>query len=96
MSKSIGFQGGCRTTAMGIMPHRDIKKALELSFNLDIPFFPQLPNVNYYEDMYVQASQHFPGIIVDAENKRIFFDSAKFDQQLIEYSERMDEPGSFL
>ena len=80
---------------MGIMPHRNIKKALELSFSLDIPFFPQLPNVNYYEDMYVQASQHFPGIVVDAENKRIFFDSAKFDQQLIEYSERMAEPGYF-
>jgi hypothetical protein len=95
MSTSMGFQGGCRTTAMGIMPHRDIKKALELSFSLDIPFFPQLPNVNYYEDMYVQASQHFPGIIVDAENKRIFFDPAKFDQQLIEYSERMAEPGFF-
>lgn len=80
---------------MGIMPHRDIKKALELSFSLDILFFPQLPNVNYYEDMYVQASQHFPGIVVEAENKRIFFDSTKFDQQLIEYSERMAEPGFF-
>jgi hypothetical protein len=95
MSKSMVFQGGCRTTAMGIMPHRNIKKALELSFSLDIPFFPQLPNVNYYEDMYVQASQHFPGIIVDAKNERIFFDPVKFDQQMIEYSERMDEPGFF-
>ena len=95
MLKNLGFQGNCRTTAMGIMPHRDIKRALELSFSLDIPFFPQLPNVNYYEDMYVQASQHFPGIIVDAENQRILFDSIKFDQQMIEYSERMAEPGFF-
>jgi hypothetical protein len=45
--------------------------------------------------MYVQASQHFPGIIVDAENKKIFFDPEKFDQQLIEYSERMAETGFF-
>ena len=72
MLTSMGFQGSCKTTAMGIMPHRDITKALELSFSLDIPFCPQLPNVSYYEDMYAQASQHFPGITVDAENKRIF------------------------
>jgi len=95
MLTSMGFQGSCKTTAMGIMPHRDITKALELSFSLDIPFCPQLPNVSYYEDMYAQASQHFPGITVDAENKRIFFDSAKFDQQLINYSERMADPGFF-
>jgi hypothetical protein len=39
---SMGFQGGCKTTAMGIMPHRDITKAIELSFSLDIPFFNEL------------------------------------------------------
>ena len=91
----MGFQGGCKTTAMGIMPHRDIAKALELAFSLDIPFYPQLPNVNYYEDMYVQASQYFPGITVDAENEKIFFDTTKFDQHLINYSERMADPGFF-
>jgi hypothetical protein len=95
MLANMGFQGDCRTTAMGIMPHRDIAKALELSFGLDIPFYPQLPNVNYYEDMYVQASQHFPGITVDAENEKIFFDTTKFDQELIDYSERMVDPGFF-
>ena len=57
---------------MGIMPHRDVAKALELSFSLDIPFWPQLPNVSYYEDMYAPASQHFPGLTVDVENKRIY------------------------
>ena len=63
---------------MGIMPHTDIGKALQLSLSLDIPFWPQLPHVSYYEDMYVQASEHFPGIIVDVENQRLSFDSARF------------------
>jgi len=95
MQKSLGFDGACKTTAMGIMPHRDVDKALELSFSLDIPFWPQLPNVSYFEDMYAQASEHFPGIIVDTENKRILFDPSKFDEQLVDYSEKMAEPGFF-
>ena len=73
MLKNMGFQGNCKTTAMGIMPHRDIEQALRLSLNLDIPFYPQLPNVSYYEDMYVQASEHFPGIVIDRENQKISF-----------------------
>jgi len=80
---------------MGIMPHRDIDRALRLSLGLDIPFWPQLPNVSYYEDMYAQASQHFPGIVVDDDNKRIVFDSHRFEEQLVEYSMRMADPGTF-
>ena len=91
----MGFDGDCKTTAMGIMPHKDVEKALELSFSLDIPFWPQLPNVSYYEDMYVQASQHFPGITVDDVNKKISFALVKFEEQLIAYSERMADPGFF-
>jgi len=44
---------------MGIMPHRDVERALELALGMDVPFWPQLPKVSLYEDMYVQASQHF-------------------------------------
>jgi hypothetical protein len=95
MLKNLEFRGGCQTTAMGIMPHTDVERALKLSLSLDIPFWPQLPHVNYHEDMYAQASQHFPGITVDNENKKISFNSVKFEEQLIEYSERMAEPGFF-
>jgi hypothetical protein len=92
---SIEFQGNCQTTAMGIMPHRDIGKALELSLSLDIPFWPQLPNVSYYEDMYAQASQHFPGIVVDPKNQKIWFNSGKFERELSNYSKRMADPKTF-
>ena len=50
------LEANCQTTAMGIMPHKDIDRALELAITLDIPFWPQLPKVNLYEDMYVQVS----------------------------------------
>jgi len=73
---------------MGIMPHRDIDRALKLVLGLDIPFWPQLPQISFYEDMYVQFSQHFPGIVVDAENKKLHLDSARFQGGLADYSEK--------
>lgn len=89
------FRAACQTTAMGIMPHTDIDRALQLAFSLDIPFWPQLPNVSFYEDMYVQASQHFPGITVDEANHKLLFDSARFEQELPRYSELISNPDTF-
>ena len=90
------FKANCRTTAMGIMPHRDIDKAMKLVLSLDIPFWPQLPHVSFYEDMYVQFSQHFPGIMVDAENKKLNFDSSRFEKELADYSQKMANPETFV
>lgn len=91
----VPFTAACQTTAMGIMPHTDIERALKLALSLDIPFWPQLPNTSFYEDMYVQASEGFPGITVDAENRKLHFDRARFDSELGGYSERMNDPRSF-
>ncbi|MFC1991449.1 hypothetical protein ACFLVC_01800 [Chloroflexota bacterium] len=96
MVNQVGFRGNCQTTAMGIMPHSDVEKALELSMGLDIPYWPQLPNLSYYEDMYAQASEHFPGIVVDADNKKVSFDTARFEQDLAKYSEIIDNPKKYL
>jgi hypothetical protein len=57
--------GNLMTTAMAVMPHTNVDEAMNLALSLDIPFWPQLPHYNYYEDMYVQAAEHFPGIILD-------------------------------
>jgi len=91
----IPFEARCSTTAMGIMPHRDVEQALELALGLDIPFWPQLPKVSLYEDMYVQASQNFPGIAVDFDKGRLSFDTARFEQELDEYFVKMDIPEAF-
>ena len=89
------FEARCSTTAMGIMPHRDIEKALQLALSLDIPFWPQLPKVSFYEDMYVQASQNFPGIVIDFDNKRLSFHTARFKQELEKYFQKVDVPETF-
>ena len=91
----IAFEARCSTTAMGIMPHRDVEQALELALSLDIPFWPQLPKVSLYEDMYVQASQNFPGIAIDFDKERLSFDTARFEQELDEYFVKMDAPEAF-
>lgn len=76
------LEGNCKTTAMGIMPHTDIEKALTLALTLDIPYWPQLPKVNYYEDMYAQISEHFPGIIIDTTRREISFSIERFYEDL--------------
>jgi hypothetical protein len=91
----IAFEARCGTTAMGIMPHTDVQRALELALSLDIPFWPQLPKVSLFEDMYVQASQNFPGVAIDYEKGRLGFDTGRFEQELDGYFAEMDVPETF-
>ena len=91
----MALEARCRTTAMAIMPHTNIEEALELVFSLDIPFWPQLPRISFYEDMYAQASENFPGIAVDIENEKLIFDTARFQQELGDYSEKMDRAETY-
>ncbi len=84
--------GNLMTTAMAVMPHTDMDRALEMALSLDIPFWPQLPRLNYHEDMYVQAAEHFPGILLDVENQTLRFSSEKFAVELEEAMLRMEEP----
>lgn len=62
---------------------------------MDIPFWPQLPNYSYFEDMYVQAAEHFPGIILDIEKKTLRFSINKFIAGVEETMSRFDEPAYF-
>ena len=87
--------GNLLTTAMAVMPHKDVDRAIEMAMSLDIPFWPQLPRFSYYEDMYVQASEHFPGIILDMEKRTLSFSIDKFIDELEEAMAHFDEPEYF-
>jgi hypothetical protein len=84
--------GNLLTTAMAVMPHKDVERALNLALSLDVPFWPQLPHLNYYEDMYVQAAEHFPGILLDVPNRTLRFSMDKFVDELEEALARMEDP----
>lgn len=87
--------GNLLTTAMAVMPHKDVDRALETALSLDIPFWPQLPRYSYYEDMYVQASEHFPGILLDMEKQTLRFSMDKFMAELEETMVHFEEPEYF-
>ena len=80
---------------MAVMPHTNINRALEMALSLDVPFWPQLPRYSYYEDMYVQASEHFPGIILDVEKRTLRFSIEKFTNELEEAMAHFEEPEYF-
>jgi hypothetical protein len=83
--------GNLHTTAMAILPHDQVEPALQLALSLDIPFWPQLPHLSYYEDMYVQAGEHFPGILLFPETGSIRFDTAKFYEELPQALEHWED-----
>jgi len=87
--------GNLLTTAMAVMPHTDIDRALHLALSVDVPFWPQLPNYSYYEDMYVQAAEHFPGILLDMGNKTLRFSMERFMDEFEGTMARFDEPSYF-
>ena len=87
--------GNLLTTAMAVMPQTDVKHALDLALTLDVPFWPQLPNFSYYEDMYVQAAEHFPGIVLNIEKRTLRFSIDKFIEEYEETMSRFDEPATF-
>lgn len=87
--------GNLLTTAMAVMPQTNVQQALDLALSLDVPFWPQLPNFSYYEDMYVQAAEHFPGIVLDVEKKTLRFSMAKFIDEFEETMSRFDDPSYF-
>ena len=92
---SMPIPGNLLTTAMAVMPHTSVDRALEVALSLDIPFWPQLPRFNYYEDMYVQASEHFPGIVLDLEKRTLRFSREKFLRELEASLAHFDEPAYF-
>lgn len=88
--------GNLMTTAMAVMPHTDPSRALDAALSLDVPFWPQLPNYSYSEDMYVQAAEHFPGMTVDLEERTLRFSIDRFALGLEEVLLKLEsDPGYF-
>jgi len=91
----LPIPGNLLTTAMAVMPHTDPVQALEVALSLDIPFWPQLPRLSYYEDMYVQASEHFPGIVLNLDNQTLVFSMDKFVVELENTLSHFEDPAYF-
>lgn len=78
---SLPVRWNFAATCIGSLPHEDPVKAVDLVFDVEdlIPFWPQLPNRNFRENMYAQFSVHLPGIDIDADRKRITVDLHRYE-----------------
>ena len=59
----------CLPTIIGSMPHTDPRAAWSLvsHYLKDIITWPQLPRRSFLENMYVQYSQGFPGVVIEGD-----------------------------
>jgi len=71
----MAFNPECIATAIGSMPHEDPSVACDIVLNTipEIPIWPQLPNINFREEMEIQYSEGFPCVAFEEEKKRMYF-----------------------
>ncbi len=85
------FKPFCLPTAIGSVPHIDPREACKIILEnfKEIPPWPQLPNRSFLENMYVQYTEGMPCVVIDKENRKIYFDLSKqFDQQVEDFYQR--------
>ncbi|MEW6352437.1 MAG: hypothetical protein AB1646_25580 [Thermodesulfobacteriota bacterium] len=65
-------------TAVGSMPHRDAREAVDLSFSslTKAPHVPQVPRCDPREQMWIQFTEGLPGFKVDLEQLKYRFDTS--------------------
>jgi len=81
MSARLEF--GCLPTAIGSMPHINPDEACSIIMKClpDIPAWPQLPRRSPRENMVIQFSEGFPGVVIDGDKMHIE-PSADFESEL--------------
>jgi methionine synthase II (cobalamin-independent) len=81
MSAKLEF--GCLPTAIGSMPHTDPNEACSviMKYLPALPFWPQLPRRSPKENMIIQFSEGFPGVVMHG-NKIHIEPSADFESEL--------------
>jgi hypothetical protein len=83
------------STAVGSLPHNNVEEALDLIFDTfeKIPFWPQLSKINPKEDMIIQIFENIPGLKLDEDGNKLFFDTEdeEFYLQLEEFFEDFEK-----
>lgn len=79
MRKPETFPLNLHPTAIGSLPHRDPASACRAIAGVfpQVPIWPQLPQRSFRENMYVQYSEGFPGVVLDSEAERIYVDRSQ-------------------
>lgn len=85
------FKPKCRSSGIGSIPHKHYRKVIdEILEDFDFPYWPQLFNRGFLEDMYVQYSEKMPSLNIDFDKEKMFFNTkdvstlGKFYEKIIE------------
>ena len=78
----IGFSGELKgnflATGVGSLPHPEASDAVKIVFDAlscHIPFWPQLPQRSFCENMYVQFLEKFPGVRINEHDRTVSIDT---------------------
>lgn len=80
---------GKKITGIGSLPFRDLQESIEFIKNnfKDIPFLPQLPRLNFKDDMNIQVIENMPGIRL--EERKIIFSYS--EQDILDTYQKIEE-----
>ncbi len=70
------FKPRCGCSGIGSIPHKTYKKVIDgIVKKFDFPYWPQLSNRGFVENMYVQFSEGMTPLSVDFDNEKLFFNT---------------------
>jgi len=74
----MSFNPQCLATGIGSFPHDDVARACDLIMETipEIPIWPQLPHVDFREQMEPQFSEAFPNVVMDNIKEKMFIDTS--------------------
>lgn len=86
----MSFRGEFLGTGIGSLPMSDPGKAMSavLANLQEIPFWPQLPQRGFREQMVPQYIQAFPGIVEDAVRERVYVETARSMDEMENFYEK--------
>lgn len=75
---TMTFSPQCVATAVGSFPHKDPEAVCDIILRTipEIPIWPQLPNVDFREQMEIQCCEGMPCVVLDEDNQKMFFDTS--------------------
>ena len=76
---STNFKGNFAATAIGSLPHTDVRKACEIMFTSlpEMPCWPQMPRMSANEDMCIQYTEGLPCAALQADGKTMLIDDVR-------------------
>lgn len=80
------FKGNFSATAIGSLPHTEVKTACELMLKSlpEIPCWPQLPKYSMREDMLIQYTEGLPCAKINTDGKTILIDVSQDTSSALE------------